>query len=215
MLARFIARAASAQDAAQVSGNGPAATPNVKRLPLRPGAKWLELGAGTGIVGLAAAVSGGCSVTLTDIPAALDLLTRNAEANAEAVAARGGAVRVAAYQWCERPEVSFREGSTLLFGRQPSRDPPTPAATLPQGGGGPSRKCGGAPMGWRFRERLRVQPCRGACVLAGAAPGDGMCRAPHPSRQSVVAPVQRVLPGNLRVIEFRSTIIRRLRRRTR
>lgn len=113
MLARFIARAAASAIAKQhageeiaLAGEHPPAPcvagaggSGADALPLFPGARWLELGAGTGVVGLAAAVSAGCHVTLSDLPAALGLLSRNAEANAAAVAARGGAVDVRAFAW--------------------------------------------------------------------------------------------------------------------
>lgn len=104
MLARFIARAASAEPASP-SGGWDSAVPAKAhsargRLPLRQGARWLELGSGTGVVGLAAAVTAGCAVTLTDLAAAQPLILRNAEANAEAVAARGGSVSFVAFPWC-------------------------------------------------------------------------------------------------------------------
>lgn len=59
----------------------------------------LELGSGTGLVGIATAAILGASVTVTDLPQALPNLRHNAGANAGAVARRGGAVRVAALRW--------------------------------------------------------------------------------------------------------------------
>ena len=54
----------------------------------RPRCRLLDLGAGTGIVGLAAAVSGGFArVVLSDLPTVVPLLERNAAANASAVPA--------------------------------------------------------------------------------------------------------------------------------
>ncbi|XP_072214264.1 EEF1A lysine methyltransferase 3 [Excalfactoria chinensis] len=58
----------------------------------------IELGAGTGIVGILAATLGG-DVTLTDLPLALEQLRDNAERNAAAVAAAGGRVVVEALPW--------------------------------------------------------------------------------------------------------------------
>ncbi len=55
----------------------------------------IELGAGTGLAGLAAAAALRCRVTLTDLPAALPALRRNVAANA----ALAPLLRVAALDW--------------------------------------------------------------------------------------------------------------------
>lgn len=65
----------------------------------------LELGSGTGLVGIAAAALLGASVTVTDLPRVLPNLRFNADANAAAVAARGGEVRVAALSWGDAAEM--------------------------------------------------------------------------------------------------------------
>lgn len=58
----------------------------------------VELGAGTGVAGLAAAALG-ARVVLTDVRAALPLLDANARANAGAVEAAGGRVEAAELEW--------------------------------------------------------------------------------------------------------------------
>ncbi|XP_057786011.1 uncharacterized protein LOC131003518 [Salvia miltiorrhiza] len=59
----------------------------------------LELGSGTGLVGIAAAALLGANVTVTDLPHVLPNLQFNVDANAGVVAARGGQVQVAALSW--------------------------------------------------------------------------------------------------------------------
>lgn len=58
----------------------------------------VELGSGTGVVGLAAAALGG-AVTLTDLPEVLPLLRQNIQQNASMVAGRGGSCIVAELSW--------------------------------------------------------------------------------------------------------------------
>ncbi|XP_019087702.1 PREDICTED: protein-lysine methyltransferase METTL21D-like [Camelina sativa] len=65
----------------------------------------LELGSGTGAVGIAAAVTLSANVTVTDLPHVLDNLNFNAEANAEVVARFGGKVHVAPLRWGEADDV--------------------------------------------------------------------------------------------------------------
>ncbi|XP_019085367.1 PREDICTED: protein-lysine N-methyltransferase rrg1-like [Camelina sativa] len=50
----------------------------------------VELGSGTGIVGIAAAATLGANVTVTDLPNVIENLRFNADANAEAAARSGG-----------------------------------------------------------------------------------------------------------------------------
>ncbi|KAE8709523.1 pyridine nucleotide-disulfide oxidoreductase domain-containing protein 2-like isoform X1 [Hibiscus syriacus] len=78
--------------------------------------KILELGSGTGLVGIAAAVTLGANVTVTDLPHVIPNLRFNAEANADVVAQRGGTVDVAPLRWGEDDdmEVIGREFDLVL-----------------------------------------------------------------------------------------------------
>jgi predicted nicotinamide N-methyase len=59
----------------------------------------LELGSGTGLLGLAAACIWKTSVVLTDLPTIVPNLAHNASLNREAVESRGGRVDVAPLTW--------------------------------------------------------------------------------------------------------------------
>ncbi|CAN6916048.1 unnamed protein product [Brassica oleracea] len=65
----------------------------------------LELGSGTGVVGIAAAITLSANVTVTDLPHVLDNLSFNAEANAQTVARFEGQVHAAPLRWGEADDV--------------------------------------------------------------------------------------------------------------
>ncbi|CAK7339567.1 unnamed protein product [Dovyalis caffra] len=65
----------------------------------------LELGSGTGIVGIAAAVTLGAKVMVTDLPHVIPNLQFNVDANVDVLASRGGTVSVAALRWGEDADV--------------------------------------------------------------------------------------------------------------
>lgn len=67
----------------------------------------LELGSGTGIVGISAAVTLAANVTVTDLPHVLENLNFNADANAQVVARFGGEVHVAPLRWGESDDVAL------------------------------------------------------------------------------------------------------------
>ncbi|TQV98604.1 hypothetical protein V2A60_007674 [Cordyceps javanica] len=74
----------------------------------------LELGAGTGLLGLAAAALWAAPVTLSDLPDVVPNLRRNAEANKHVVAARGGSVSIGCLTWgCEEDAA---QSDQKLFG---------------------------------------------------------------------------------------------------
>ncbi|KAF5463989.1 hypothetical protein F2P56_014107 [Juglans regia] len=67
----------------------------------------LELGSGTGLVGIAAAATLGANVTVTDLPHVIPNLLFNAEANADVLTANGGAIRVEPLRWGEADDVKL------------------------------------------------------------------------------------------------------------
>ncbi|KAL7604066.1 hypothetical protein Lser_V15G19685 [Lactuca serriola] len=91
-------------DSYQASNTDPfsAAITTAKR---HPRLRILELGSGTGIVGIAAAAILGADVTVTDLPHVLVNLKFNADANSELLAPRGGEVHVAPMSWGETEEM--------------------------------------------------------------------------------------------------------------
>lgn len=71
----------------------------------------LELGAGTGLVGLAAACVFARTVVLTDLPDIVPNLERNARANVSIVSSHGGSTETAVLDW-SRPELFALSGGT-------------------------------------------------------------------------------------------------------
>ncbi|XP_019058962.1 PREDICTED: protein-lysine methyltransferase METTL21D-like [Tarenaya hassleriana] len=67
----------------------------------------LELGSGTGIVGIAAAATLSADVTMTDLPHVIENLSFNADANSDMVARFGGRVHVAPLRWGEAGDVEL------------------------------------------------------------------------------------------------------------
>jgi len=66
---------------------------------LRPGCKVLELGAGTGLVGIAASAIWSTDVMLTDLPEIQDNLQYNISENIDTVEARGGSISAGILDW--------------------------------------------------------------------------------------------------------------------
>jgi len=69
----------------------------------------LELGAGTGLVGLSAAAVLGVNVLLTDLPEIVPNLARNADDNEELLSSRGGSAAAAVIDWTKPQEVRFHQ----------------------------------------------------------------------------------------------------------
>ena len=64
-----------------------------------PRPRVLELGSGTGLLGLAAAAIWGLEVAMSDLPGIVPNLAANAEANSEVLSSRGASVEVGALTW--------------------------------------------------------------------------------------------------------------------
>lgn len=64
----------------------------------------LELGAGTGLVGLSVSCAWSDHVLMTDLPAIVPNLRRNADLNADAINAAGGAISTAVLDWTNPQE---------------------------------------------------------------------------------------------------------------
>lgn len=75
----------------------------------------LELGAGTGLVGLAAAAIWGCCMHLTDLPDIVPNLSRNADRNIGIIKSRGGQANAAVHDWNDPPLITSRYQVMILF----------------------------------------------------------------------------------------------------
>lgn len=73
----------------------------------------LELGAGTGLVGMSAAVVFRRHVILTDLPEIVSNLDRNVRANAAHISARGGVMSTAVLDWSKPQDFTLCEDTTL------------------------------------------------------------------------------------------------------
>ncbi len=76
----------------------------------------LELGSGTGLLGLAAAAIWRADVVLSDLPSILPNLASNADRNRPTVEARGGRIRAGALTW--GGEAEHDKTDQLLFGQR-------------------------------------------------------------------------------------------------
>jgi predicted nicotinamide N-methyase len=83
------------------------------QIPLRfdkdENATILELGAGTGLVGIAAAAVLGANVLLTDLPEIVPNLERNIASNADIIESRKGSARAAMLDWTVPEKIIYTE----------------------------------------------------------------------------------------------------------
>ncbi|VVB05280.1 unnamed protein product [Arabis nemorensis] len=75
----------------------------------------VELGSGTGIVGITAAATLGGNVTVTDLPNVVENLRFNADANGEVVTRSGGKIHVAPLRWGEVNDVEVLGNVDLIL----------------------------------------------------------------------------------------------------
>lgn len=87
----------------------------------------LELGAGTGLVGIAAAAVFGASVLLTDLPEIAPNLSRNVETNREAIESHNGSARTAVLDWSNPHVCQFypdvEQGEVKSFSTKQAKQP--------------------------------------------------------------------------------------------
>lgn len=84
---------------------------------LLPDAHILELGAGTGLVGMAAALVFERHVILTDLPEIVPNLEQNARSNSQVISSRGGSASAAVLDWTKPEDFDYDtfEGSPKSF----------------------------------------------------------------------------------------------------
>lgn len=92
---------------------------------LQDGAAILELGAGTGLVGMAAGFVFRKSVILTDLPEIVPNLDKNVRSNASVVSSHGGSISTAVLDWTcpENFETDSHDGSAHSFPLIVAADP--------------------------------------------------------------------------------------------
>ena len=97
-------------------------------LPATAGLRVLELGAGTGLAGLAAAVTWGVLVHLTDLPEIVPNLARNVEMNQETIDKSGGSATTGVLDWSEENEKKVRvdERYSVIIAADPLYSPKHP-----------------------------------------------------------------------------------------
>lgn len=96
----------------------------------------LELGAGTGLVGIAAAVVLGTTVILTDLPEIVPNLERNANSNKLIVKAKKGSTQTAVLDWTKPADVVFSDQDHQGLDQRQSAEPASAVSDISTGEGG-------------------------------------------------------------------------------
>ena len=97
-------------------------------LPRGAGCRVLELGAGTGLAGLAAAVVWGLPVHVTDLPEIVLNLAQNVESNQVIVEENGGSVTTGVLDWSEEQagELGTKDRYSVIIAADPLYSPKHP-----------------------------------------------------------------------------------------
>jgi predicted nicotinamide N-methyase len=90
----------------------------------------LELGSGTGLVGMAAAAVLGIAVCLTDLPDITGNLKRNVESNLTAIQSRGGDVSVTVLDWSRPSSLQLPVYATSMHGTSGGEERNTPFSLI-------------------------------------------------------------------------------------
>lgn len=124
LLAKRLARLSSHCHLPPHNKTAPPCTPN----RTIPQTSVLELGAGTGLVGISAAAVWGAQVHLTDLPAIVPNLSFNITANAAVVSAHGGIATSGVLDWSVLPseEVQPSEKYAIILAADPLYSPEHP-----------------------------------------------------------------------------------------
>ena len=101
---------------------------DLRRHVAQPRTRVLELGAGTGLVGIAAACAWAANVTLTDLPEILPNLQKNIDSNGEVIEAHGGTACAQLLDWFDvkNGSVNMDDRFSIILAADPLYSPDHP-----------------------------------------------------------------------------------------